>query len=89
MGNFAVSGGRGTLTITTQGEWPIGVFKVTVNDLSSSIPSMKTASFKIKKGLWQFEFITLHVIKISLLCTVHDNFPYGNFINFIIIIIVV
>ena len=52
-GNFVVSGGRGTLTITTQGEWPIGVFKVTINDLSSSIPSMKTASFKVKKGLWQ------------------------------------
>ena len=61
MGNFVVSGGMGTLTITTQGEWPIGVFKVTINDLSSSIPSMKTARFKVKKGLWQF--ITLYVMQ--------------------------
>ena len=87
MGTFVVSGGRGTLTITTQGEWPIGVFKVTVNDLSSSIPSMKTASFKIKKGLWQF--ITLHVMKISLFCTLHDNSLHGNSINLIIIIFIV
>ena len=61
MGNFVVSGGRGTLTITTQGEWPIGLFRVKVKDLSSSIPSMKTARFKVKKGLWQF--VTLYVIQ--------------------------
>ena len=50
MGNFVVSGGRGTLTITTQGEWPIGVSNVTINDSSSSTPSMETACFTVEKG---------------------------------------
>ena len=50
MGNFVVSGGRGTLTITTQGEWPIGIFKVTIKDRSSFTPSNETGRFPVRKG---------------------------------------
>ena len=49
-GDFVVSGGRGTLTLKAPGEWDVAIYKVTVTDLSSSIPSMTTGSFKVRKG---------------------------------------
>jgi hypothetical protein len=49
-GDFVVSGGKGTLTLKSPGEWDVAIYKVTVTDLSSSIPSMTTDSFKVRKG---------------------------------------
>ena len=49
-GNFAVSNGRGTLTIRSSQEWPVGTYIVTVRDLSSSVTSEVTDSFEVRKG---------------------------------------
>ena len=49
--HFKIEGDRGTLTITTSREWTVALYKVTVSDLTSSVPTVETKEFKIKKGV--------------------------------------
>ena len=46
-----VKDGRGTLTVRSPGQWTVGLYKVTVIDMSVHGPSMGTASFEVRKGL--------------------------------------
>ena len=49
--DFNVEGDRGTLTITSSTEWTVAIYKVTVSDLTSSVPTVETKVIKIRKGL--------------------------------------
>ena len=50
-GDFVVKDGRGTLTVRSSEEWTVGVYSVTVTDISVHGSSMNSNSFNIKKGL--------------------------------------
>ena len=50
--DFKVEGDRGTLAITSSTEWTVAIYKVTVSDLTSSVPTVETKVFEIRKGLW-------------------------------------
>ena len=52
--DFQVEGDRGTLTITSSTEWTVAIYKVTVSDLTSSVPTVETKQFEIRKGMWYF-----------------------------------
>jgi archaellum component FlaG (FlaF/FlaG flagellin family) len=49
-GDFVVKDGRGTLTVRSSGEWTVGVYNVTITDISVHGPSMDTSSFPVRKG---------------------------------------
>ena len=49
--DFKIEGDRGTLTITSSKEWTVALYKVTVRDITYSVPTVKTKNFTIKKGL--------------------------------------